>query len=55
MKDCVAVYFSNFRDRIRIQKELEREMLKKHGKNKYKLSILENCVLAEFNSEQIYH
>jgi len=54
MSDCTVIYFSNFKEKIRVQKELEREMLRKHGKNKFKLSVLENCVMAEYRSEKAY-
>ena len=48
--DCIVIHFDTFKEKIKIQKELDREMIKAHGRNRYKLSILDNCVMAEFQS-----
>lgn len=55
MNDCVVVPFTSFKEQIRVQKELEKEMIKKHGLNRFKLSILDNCVMAEYKSQKIYY
>ena len=54
----MVIPFNNFKEKLQVQKELEREMIKKFGKNGrsfYKLVVLENCVFAEYKSLNIYH
>ena len=48
--DCVCEYFDTFKDQIKLQKKLENEMIKKHGRNKFTMSIFDNCIIAEFRS-----
>jgi len=58
MCDCTAIPFNSFKEKIRVQKELEREMIAKFGKKAkqyYKLITLENCVMAQYSSKNLYH
>jgi len=53
-QDCVIIPFEGFKEKIRVQKQLDSEMIKKYGKNRYTLSILDNCVMAVCPSNTIY-
>jgi len=48
--DFIILPFEGFKEKIRKQKELNQEMMKKHGKDNYSLCVYENCVVAEFKS-----
>jgi len=51
MNDCIIVPYGNFKDKIRVQKDLEREMIRKCGKNKYKMSVMDGFIYTEFKSQ----
>ena len=53
-KDYVVVYYDGFKERLRIQKELTTEMVKKHGKHNFIMSVLDNCIMCEFKSQNIF-
>ena len=53
-RDCICEYFSTFKEKIHKQKKLENEMIKKHGKNRFTMSIFDNCIIAEFKSQTIF-
>jgi len=53
-QDCIIEYYGSFKEKIQKSKALKNEMVKKHGKNKFKLTILDNCILAEFPSQNLY-
>lgn len=56
MRDCLVYPYSNFKERIRATEDIKREIHKRYGKRKkYDLYILDNCVMAEFKSEKVYH
>ncbi|HEY8890878.1 MAG TPA: hypothetical protein VIM70_11545 [Clostridium sp.] len=48
--DYVILPYTNFKDKIRVHKELDREMVKKHGRNNFSLTVLDNCIMASFKS-----
>jgi hypothetical protein len=57
--DCIVEYYDNFRDKIKFQKKLKNEMMKKFGKNKpnnwkYTIRTFDNCVVAEHKSTNTY-
>lgn len=59
MSDCTVIPYNNFKERLRVQEELKREMEKKYGydengKPNFKLNILENCIMAEYRSSRAY-
>ena len=60
MSDCVIEYFDSFDKKLQMQRKLESEMIRKFGKGKeskknYKVITLDNCVMAEFRSQSVYH
>jgi len=60
MNDCIVEYYDSFKDKLRMQNKLKSEMIKMFGidkdaKKKYRIITLDNCVLAEFKSQLIYH
>jgi len=59
MNDYTVIPYNGFKERLRKQKELEQEMIKKYGRNKpnewkYTLSVLDNCIMAQHISERVY-
>jgi len=55
MADCIALYYDNFKDKLKFQRELKSEMIRKFGQNKpndwkYTIKTLDNCVMAEHRS-----
>lgn len=57
MRDFVFVPFDGFKDRLKKQNELEREMVKRFGRNKpndfrFKMSVDDNFVVVEHVSER---
>jgi len=57
MRDFVFVQFDGFKDRLKKQNELEREMVKRFGRNKpndfrFKMSVDDNFVVVEHVSER---
>ena len=57
MRDHVYVPFDGFKDRLKKQNELEREMVKRFGRNKpndfrFKLSVDDNLIVVEHISER---
>jgi len=57
MRDFVYVQFDGFKDRLKKQEALEREMIKRFGRNKpndfkFKMSVDDNFVVVEHISER---
>ena len=52
--DYVILPYTNFKDKIRVHKELDREMVKKHGRNNFSLTVLDNCIMASFKSSHTF-
>jgi len=52
--DFIILPYSNFKEKIRKGKELNQEMIKKHGEKNYSIVVLENCIMAEFKSATQY-
>ena len=40
--------YSNHKEKIRKIKELKNELTKKCGRNKYRINILDNCIMCKF-------
>lgn len=56
MRDCLVYPYSNFKEKIKATKDIKREIEKRYGrKKKFDLYILDNCIMAEFKSEKLYH
>lgn len=56
MRNCLVYPYSNFKERIRATKDIQKEIVKRYGKNKkYDLTILDGAVMVEFKSESMYH
>lgn len=59
MADCTVIYYETFKDKIRVQRELKSEMIRrfgfdKDGKENFRLNTLDNCVMAIHRSERKY-
>ncbi len=55
MRDCLVYPYDNFKEKIRVNKEIQNEIRKRYGKNKkFSLSDLGNCVMVEFKSEKVF-
>lgn len=54
MIDCIVIPYKSFKERIRVQEQLKREMFRKFGKYGYRISILDGCIMAEYKSEKVY-
>ena len=50
--DSTTIPFDGFRDRRVKQDRLELEMIKKFGRNRFTISIEENCIVADHMSER---
>jgi hypothetical protein len=60
MCDCVILPFNNFKESIKLEKQLKSEMVRKFGYNKpndwkYTIKRSSNCVYAECKSQTEYH
>jgi len=49
-QDCICEHFKTFKEKLRLQKQLEQEMTKKHGRNNFTMSVLDNCIMVVFPS-----
>lgn len=60
MCDCIVLPYKNFKERIRLEKQLKNEMVRRFGYNKpndwkYTVTTLDNCVYAKHKSQNEYH
>jgi len=58
MCDCIILPYNNFKEKIKVQKELEQIMIKELGKKArqyYQVITLENCIFAQFKSKNLFH
>jgi hypothetical protein len=56
--NVIGLPFDGFKDRIFKQKQLEREMVKKHklNKNNYRITFDENCIIFEYiDNSKLYY
>jgi hypothetical protein len=55
MRDCLVYPYNNFKEKIKATKDIKNEITKRYGRNKkYSISDLDNCVMAEYKSDNTY-